>query len=247
MPSAAAPLLCAALMLGCEQETDRMSPPAAPSTFVERIAEPRRPSPGKPPLLVLLHGIGADENDLLPIARMLDGRFKVVSLRAPRPYAVGHAWFDLDFRPDGSVIPDLGQAKATLADLTTWLRGAPERHGTDPARTYVLGFSQGAMMNLGLLQSVPERLAGVIALSGRDPAGLFEVTADRIEIARVPLLVAHGLHDDLLPIAHGRAIRDRFEGWSRDLTYREFPVAHGVSEDEIELIADWLTRRLDAS
>jgi phospholipase/carboxylesterase len=193
----------------------------------------------------MLHGIGADENDLFPIARLLDPRLKVVSLRAPRPYVSGHAWFDLDFRPDGSVVPDVAQAKAALADLARWLGDAPARHGTDPARTYVLGFSQGAMMNVGLLQTVPERLAGVIALSGRDPTGLFEATADRIEIGQVPLLVAHGQFDDLLPISHGRAIRDRFEGWSRDFSYREFPVAHGVSEEEIEVIADWLARRLD--
>jgi phospholipase/carboxylesterase len=245
--SAIALLLSGALSLGCDQESKPVTEPAPPPAFVERVAEPRRPSAGKPPLLVLLHGIGADENDLFPIARALDPRFKVVSLRAPRPYAVGRAWFDLDFRPDGSVVPDVAQAKAALADLAKWVADAPARHGTDPARTYVLGFSQGAMMDVGLLQTVPERLAGVIALSGRDPTGLFDATADRIEIGRVPLLVAHGQYDDLLPIAHGRAIRDRFDGWSRDFTYREFPVAHGVSEEEIEVIADWLTRRLDRS
>lgn len=220
---------------------------AAESTFVERVAEPRQPSPGQPPLLVLLHGIGADENDLFPIGPMLDPRLKVVSLRAPRPYAVGHSWFDIDFRSDGSVVPDVGQAKSALAALAAWLEQAPARHGTDPARTYVLGFSQGSMMSLGLLQSVPQRLAGVIALSGRDPAGLFEATADRIDIGQVPLFVGHGLHDDLLPIAHGRAIRERFAGWSRDFTYREYPVGHGVSDAEVGEIADWLRKRLPPS
>jgi phospholipase/carboxylesterase len=236
--------LCASLSLGCEEESNRMSPPATTSAFVERVAAPRQPSAGKPPLLVLLHGIGADENDLLPIAGTLDPRLRVVSLRAPRPYAVGNAWFQIDFRPDGTLVPDLVQAKATLGDLAKWLEDAPARHGTDPDHTYLLGFSQGAMMSLGLLQSVPGRLAGVIALSGRDPTGLFEVTADRIDIAQVPLLVAHGTHDDLLPVANGRAIRDRLQGWSRDFTYREFPVAHGVSDEEIDLVADWLARHL---
>lgn len=221
-----------------------MSPPAEPPSFVERVTAPRQASAGSPPLLVLLHGIGADENDLLPIAGMLDPRLRVVSLRAPRPYAVGNAWFQLDFRPDGTVVPDVAQAQAALRDLAKWLEAAPARHGTDPARTYLLGFSQGAMMSLGLLQSVPHRLAGVIALSGRDPANLFAVTADRIDIAQVPLFVAHGTYDDLLPVANGRAIRDRFEGWSRDFTYREFPVAHGVSEEEIAMLAAWLARRL---
>jgi phospholipase/carboxylesterase len=167
-------------------------------------------------------------------------------LRAPRAYAVGRSWFDIDFRTDGSVIPNVEQAKAALADLTSWLEQAPARHDTDPKRTYVLGFSQGSMMSLGLLQSVPERLAGVIALSGRDPSGLFEPTATREAISRVPLFVGHGVYDDLLPIAHGRAIRERFQGLTQDFTYEEFPVAHGVSEDEIEQIAAWLRRQLGA-
>lgn len=246
-PSAIASLLAAAAFLvACESESKPMRQDPAASTFVERVAEPREPSAGKPPLLVLLHGIGADENDLFPIGPMLDPRLKVVSLRAPRPYAVGHSWFDIEFRADGSVVPDLAQARAALAALASWLEEAPARHGTDPERSYVLGFSQGSMMSLGLLQSVPRRLAGVMALSGRDPSGLFEPTADRIDIGQVPLFVAHGLHDDLLPIAHGRAIRERFAGWSRDFTYREYPVGHGVSDEEVREIAAWLQRRLPA-
>ena len=160
-----------------------MSPPATTSAFVERVAAPRQPSAGKPPLLVLLHGIGADENDLLPIAGTLDPRLRVVSLRAPRPYAVGNAWFQIDFRPDGTLVPDLVQASdARRPREVARGRAGPPRHR--PGHTYLLGFSQGAMMSLGLLQSVPRRLAGVIALSGRDPTGLFEVTADRIDIAQ---------------------------------------------------------------
>src|SRR5439155_16129454 len=93
---------------------------------------------GPPPLLVLLHGIGADENDLLPLARRLDPRFTVVSLRAPRPYHQGYAWFHIDFRPDGTVVPDVSQARATLGDLLGWLDAAPARLETDPTRTFVL-------------------------------------------------------------------------------------------------------------
>jgi phospholipase/carboxylesterase len=234
---------------GCEQERkDPVSPASIAPNYVNNVAEPRVVSPGgKPPLLVLLHGIGADENDLFPVGPLLDPRLKVVSLRAPQPYVMGNAWFQIEFKPDGSVAPDVAGAKSALTGLAAWLAEAPAKFGTDPARTYVLGFSQGSMMSLGLLSTVPERLAGVIALSGRDPAGLFELTADPAGVARVPLFVAHGLYDDLLPVTNGRAIRERFQGTSKDFTYREYPVAHGVSEDEIAEIATWLRARLDRS
>ena len=213
--------------------------------LVARVIEPRRPSAGGPPLLVLLHGIGADENDLAPLAMHLAGRLRVVSLRAPRPWSPGHAWFHLDFRADGTIIPDVAQARATLADLTRWLEQAPDRHHTDERRTYLLGFSQGAMMALGVLRTVPQRLAGVIALSGRGPEGLFPEAAPRAAIAKVPLLVAHGTADPILAVQNGRQIRDAFATISEDLTYQEFPIGHAISEAELALVASWLTQHLD--
>jgi len=217
----------------------------SPPNWTVRSAEPRENRPGSPPpLLALLHGIGADEDDLLPLAAHLDPRLEVVSLRAPHRYYAGHAWFHLDVRPGGELIPDVAQAHATLADLVRWVASAPDRYRTDPRRTFLLGFSQGAMMSLGVLCTTPARLAGVIALSGRSPQGLFDCPADRAEVARVPLLVAHGTLDDVLPITHGRAVRDEFQGLSTDFTYREFPIGHGISPDELELVASWLAKHL---
>lgn len=221
-----------------------MTAGGAPS-WVERRAAPRAPS-AKPPLLVLLHGIGADEHDLFPIAGALDPRLAVVSLRAPHAYVVGYAWFPIDFLPSGEVRPHVEQATKALAALTAWVEAAPARLGTDPARTHLLGFSQGAMMSLGVLRSRPELLAGVIALSGRDPDALFPMRASGAAIGRVPLFLAHGLWDDLLPVENGRRTHAAFEPISADLTYREYPVGHGVSDAEVREVAAWLTARLDA-
>jgi phospholipase/carboxylesterase len=231
-------------LASCDQGGKPMTNADAPA-WVERTAAPRRPEPGRrPPLLVLLHGIGADEDDLFPLAASLDPRFTVVSLRAPHRYSIGWAWFRIDLHPGGTVTPDAAQARETLADLVRWLERAPGRHGTDPARTYLLGFSQGAMMSLGALHRAPRLLAGVVALSGRSPDGLFEAPADPDAVARVPLLVAHGTHDDLLPVAHGRRTREAFASLSRDFTYREFPVGHGISPEELALVGAWLAERL---
>ena len=212
--------------------------------WVERSTNARQTGDGPAPLLVLLHGIGADENDLFPLVRRLDPRLASVSLRAPHAYSVGYAWFHIDIRPGGEVVPDVPQARATLAALVHWLEEAPARLGTDPQRTFLLGFSQGAMMALGVLGTVPERLGGVIALSGRFPAGLFAAPAPADAVARVPVLVAHGSYDDLLPIANGRATRDALQPLVRDLTYREFPIAHTLSEEELALVAQWLGERV---
>ena len=235
-PARLAVVLC--WLAGCGRGTE---PVTAVPAFVERPLPARQTIDGRrPPLLVLLHGIGADENDLLPLAQRFDPRFTVVSLRGPYRYDQGYAWFHIEFRPDGSVVPDVAQARATLATLLHWLEAAPQRLETDPKRTFLLGFSQGAMMSLGVLRTVPERLAGVVALSGRPSEGLFEARASRAAIAAVPLLVAHGTLDHVLPVAQGRLTRDAFGSLSRDFTYREFPIGHQISDEELTLVTTWL-------
>jgi phospholipase/carboxylesterase len=221
-------------------ETDVTAP-----RFVERVVRPRQAASGAPPLLVMLHGIGADENDLLPIASSLDARLLVVSLRAPRHYHGGWAWFDIAWGADGSVRPDVEQARAALGDVVRWLAAAPARLGADERRVFLLGFSQGAMMSLGVLQTTPDRLAGVVALSGRPVDGLVTGPAAPDAIARVPLFVGHGTRDDVLPIANGRVVRDTFAPLVRDFTYREYPVAHGIAPGELADVAAWLAALLD--
>jgi len=240
--------LLALTLAACGEGDDPMrSSTDAKVEWVERVAGPAtREGERRPPLLVMLHGIGADENDLFPLARYFDPRFRIVTLRAPRRYQIGYAWFDLAIHADGSIEPDASEARQTLGELVAWLRSAPTRHQTEPRQTFLLGFSQGAIMSLGALRTAPELLAGVVAFSGSSPDGLFAPPADAQAVARVPLLIAHGTLDDVLPVEHGRRARAAFAG-SADVTYREYAVGHGIGSDEIDLVAKWLSARLDAA
>jgi phospholipase/carboxylesterase len=241
--AAIALVLGAALASACGTGGATME--AAAPDWVVRTRAPRATTPGKqPPLLVLLHGIGTDENDLYPIGDVLDPRFQVASLRAPGTYVMGHSWFHIDFLPGGRVVPDVAGARRTLADLQRWIAAAPARFGTDPQRTVLLGFSQGAMMSLGIVRTAPELVHAVVALSGRAPGDLFPRTAPADAVAAVPLFIGHGLYDDVLPIAHGRETAQAFAD-SADVTYREYPVAHGITDAELRDVAAWLSAQLD--
>jgi phospholipase/carboxylesterase len=221
-------------------------PSVPPPQWTERVVAPRRTTSEAPPLLVLLHGLGGDERNLLPFAEHLDPRFLVVSVRAPRTHRGGYAWFRLTWIAAGDVVPDREQARESLADLVRWVEAAPRRLGADRRRVFLLGFSQGAMMSLGVLRAAPERLAGVVALSGHFDEELFDEAAAADAIARVPLFVAHGTNDDVLPIADGRAIRAFFTPRARDFAYREYPIAHAIGPDELRDVAEWLRRRLES-
>jgi phospholipase/carboxylesterase len=207
--------------------------------------EPREKTAGRPPLLLLLHGVGSNEADLFGLAPYLDERFLVVSARAPVVLGPGSfGWFRIDFTPEG-MVADLAQAKRSLEMLPGFIDELAETYGTDARRTYLAGFSQGAMMSLALMLNRPERLAGVAAMSGRLPRQLIEAAPDRDALEGMPVHITHGLYDPVLPVENARAARQYLEQLPVELTYREYPMGHEVSMESLRDVTAWLTRALD--
>ena len=207
---------------------------------------PGRGGQTAPPLLLLLHGIGSNEEDLFGLAPYLDERFLVVSARAPVALDYGgYGWFRIDFTPRG-MVADVEQAKKSLALLPGFVDELVETYGADGRRVYVAGFSQGAMMSLALMLTSPEKIAGVVAMSGRLPAQVLGMEPDREALTGTPVLVTHGLHDPVLPIENGRAVRDHLARLPVELTYREYPMAHEVSMESLRDVTAWLTKTLDS-
>ncbi len=206
----------------------------------------RRPAQGDgaPPLLILLHGIGSNEDDLFGLAPPLDQRFLTVSARAPNPYGWGgYAWFEIEWLPDRIVI-DREQAAASRELLIRFIGEATATYGADPAGVYLLGFSQGAMMAGWVALSRPDLVAGAVLMSGRIPEELRDQIAAPEQLKGKPFLVVHGIHDQTLPIQNGRASRDLLQRLPVELTYREYPMAHEVSAQSLADVAAWLSARL---
>ena len=199
-----------------------------------------------PPLLLLLHGVGSNEEDLFALAPYLDNRFLVVSARAPVALDYGgYGWFRIDFTPRG-MVADVEQAKRSLGMLPGFVEELVDIYGADVGRVYLCGFSQGAMMSLALLLTRPEMLAGVVAMSGRLPVQVLELEPDREALTDKPVLVTHGLHDPVLTVEQGRAARDYLSALPVELTYREYPMGHEVSPQSLRDVTGWLTAALDA-
>lgn len=203
---------------------------------------PRAPSPGPAPLLVFLHGIGADEQDLLPLAGHLDPRFHVASLRAPNvAEPMGYAWYQLDWRYQPPR-PDLAQAAESRAVLVDFLERAPAAFGTDPARTFLFGFSQGAAMSLAALLERPALVRAAVLHSGRVVQGQAPPPAS---LPGVEVLVLHGRLDPVLPPARGREIRDLLAPLlGARLEHREYDAAHEVTAETLADAAAWLATRV---
>ena len=211
------------------------------------VREPRTAGSGAPPLLVMLHGYGSDEADLLGLADFLDPRLRVLSVRAPMALDMGgYAWFPLEIAGVG-LAADYDEAERSLARLAGHLDAVLAEQG-GAGETLLLGFSQGGAMALELLLARPEAVTGVAFLSGlwsrqRMPGD----PARRAAVKGKPVLQTHGTGDPLIPLAEAQATRGLLEELEVDLTWREYAMGHQIDEDCLRDLIDWIGARLEAS
>jgi phospholipase/carboxylesterase len=211
------------------------------------VRPPKQPAADgtKPPLLVLLHGVGSNENDLVGLAPYLDGRFFVISARAPLTLGVGsHAWYPINWTAQGPV-GDEEKAEASRQAILRFLPEAADAYGTDPKRVYLMGFSQGAIMSLYTALTEPEAVTAIVPMSGRLLPEAWAKRALDDRLSGLPVFAVHGTRDTVLPIANGREISDKLSSLPLDLTYTEYDMAHEVSAESLGDITAWLTAQLD--
>lgn len=202
-------------------------------------------APGtRPPLLVLLHGVSANERQMAALAPAFDPRFIVLSVRSPLvmgPNAFG--WFHVTFTANGPVIAE-DEASAAWGRISRFADEAVRTYDADPSRVYVGGFSQGGIIALTALLTAPERFAGAFCLSGRLlPEVLPQIAVDGI--VGKPALVVHGEHDPKLGVELARWARTQLEQLELDLTYRELPIGHELTPESLHEASRWLTAQLE--
>jgi phospholipase/carboxylesterase len=216
-------------------------------SLVHVVREPApdaNPHGGRPPLLLLLHGVGANERQMAALAPAFDSRFVVVSVRSPivmGPNAF--AWFHVAFTPQGPVLVE-EEARAGWKQLARFATEAVEAYGADPARVYAAGFSQGGIMSLAAILTAPGQFAGAACMSGRLPPEVLAHAAPPPALAGKPVLVVHGEHDAKLGVHLARGAREQLEKLPVDLTYHELAMAHEITQESLGLVRDWLSARL---
>jgi len=202
-----------------------------------------RPAAGPPEgALVLLHGRGTNEFDLLPLLDALDPERRLVGVTPRAPLELtpgGFHWYIS--RAVG--YPDHDTFHSTYETLTAFLDSLPEALGVPGTRTVLGGFSQGTAMSyaagLGAGRPAP---AGILALSGFMPiVDGFEL--DLTGRDGYPVAIGHGIHDPVISVEFGREARSRLEAAGADVLYREAPLMHGIDPSFIPMLQDWLTDR----
>jgi phospholipase/carboxylesterase len=203
--------------------------------------------------IVILHGLGADGNDLVPVAHELDlaavGPVRYVFPHAPtRPVTINggyvmRAWYDilgLDARELREDERGLRESQALVEGLIA----REKARGIAAARIVLAGFSQGGAMTLMTGLRHDERLAGLVVLSGYLPLAA-RTDAERHDANRdTPIFLAHGSADPVIPIARARQSRDALVAMGHAVEWHEYPMPHSVCEAEIADLNRWLLRVL---
>ena len=208
------------------------------------------PSPGA--TVILLHGLGADGYDFVPVVRELESHgappSRYVFPHAPTmPVTINggyvmRAWYDI-LGADLVRREDERGIRASQAMVEALIEREVER-GVARARIVLAGFSQGGAITLHTGLRQPQPLAGLIALSCYLPlADAFPREASAASKG-VPLFLAHGTQDPVVPLARGTASRDTLKAAGYSVEWHDYPMPHSVSAEEIRDIAAFMQRVL---
>lgn len=190
------------------------------------------------PLVIVMHGRGADANDLADIAPYLDHGYRFLFPNAPKPFEVyagmafGFTWFDgwpaerRSFRESRELILD-------------FLDKALEQYPTPAGKVILCGFSQGGMMALDTGFRTQKPIAGIVSMSG----ALNEEELPPFK-KDIPVLIVHGTEDDVLPVVNAQRARAVLEEHGIDTAYHEFPMGHHVTEESLRIVRDFMAARL---
>ena len=202
--------------------------------------------------VVLMHGLGADGHDfetLVPELRLpASPAVRWVFPHAPvRPVTINggqrmRAWYDIVALDRGAAEDDRGIRRSAEA-IGALVRRERSR-GIPADRIVLAGFSQGGAMALFTALRWPERLGGVAALSCYLPLAAALPAEAHPANAAVPVFMAHGTMDPIVPSALGEGSRDLLRSRGYDVEWRTYPMPHSVCAPEVDDLRAWLLRAL---
>jgi phospholipase/carboxylesterase len=194
----------------------------------------RATQPGKPPLL-LLHGTGGDENDLIPLGQQLSPGSALLSPRGK----VAENGMPRFFRRLAEGVFDLEDLKRRTAELAEFVEAARAEYGIDAP--VAVGFSNGANIAASLLLSQPDVLAGAVLLRAMLPFEPDSLPA----LGGKPVLLLSGSQDPMMPVASRERLAEILKTASAKLVYKTLPAGHNLTQNDLTVATHWLETSLE--
>lgn len=197
----------------------------------------------KNPLLLLLHGYGSNEEDLFSFAQELPDSYYVVAARAPYDLMYGsYAWYAINFDADENKFSDIPQAQESRDVVVRFIDELAAHYPIDAQEVTLIGFSQGSILSYAVALSYPEKIKGVVAMSGYWNPEIAVPNFAQKDTSKLHFFVSHGTSDQVIPVEWARKSVPALELFGITIEYKEYPVGHGVSPQNFFDFRNWLQR-----
>ncbi|NVJ88701.1 MAG: phospholipase [Flavobacteriaceae bacterium] len=196
-----------------------------------------------PPLLILLHGYGSNEQDLFSFAEELPDELLIISAQAPYSMGFGgYAWYAINFDDVNGKFSDLDQARSSITKIASFIDEIKVKYNTNPDKIFLLGFSQGAILSYALSFNHPNKANYILALSGYINKELLPKELPKNIVTEY--YTSHGTVDQVLPIEWARNSKPFLDELGLKNVYFEYPVGHGVAPQNFYSLKSWIEERL---
>ncbi len=194
----------------------------------------------KPPAIILLHGVGSNEEDLFSFADKLPDKYLVISARAPITLSQGsYAWYEVDFST-GKPIYNIQQEEKSRNIIIQFISELKQKFSFDEQQVYLCGFSQGAIMSYCVGLTKPDLVQGIGIMSGRLLEEVKPLLASKDKLKQLKVFISHGTQDQTLNIEYARTSVAYLKTLNINPVYKEYPEGHTISNDMLIDLINWL-------
>lgn len=198
-----------------------------------------------PPLLIMLHGYGSNEQDLFAFAEELPAELFIISVRAPYeipPY--GYAWYSINWNGGEGKFSDDEQAINSREKVVELIEMATKAYPVNPENVTLVGFSQGCILSIAVALSYPEKVKNIIGLSGYANLDIVRKGFEQNDFSHLSFYISHGTADQVIPVDWARKTKPLLDSLEIKNSYNEFPVGHGVAPENFRELKQWLEQQI---
>ena len=193
------------------------------------------------PVLILLHGYGSNEADLFSFASELPEHYYIISARAPYDLQYGsYAWYAINFDADQNKFSDNNQARESRDCIANFIDELIQNYPVNKEEVTLIGFSQGAILSYAVALSYPEKVKQIVAMSGYLNPDIIAEDYLKNNLHSLRIFASHGVVDQVIPVEWARKTTPFMEKLGVAITYKEYPIGHGVSPQNFYDFKNWL-------
>ncbi len=208
------------------------------------IRYPKKPI-NNPLLLILLHGYGSNEEDLFSFAAELPDELLIISARAPQTLGMGsYSWYTIHFDMNNGKFSDTDEAIESREKIAQFIDEIKKTYTINKDNTFLLGFSQGAILSYAVALNYPKKVQHVIALSGYINQDLIPTNLNKEDYKNLDFFISHGSVDQVIPVEWAKNAPQFLSNLEIKNSYQEYMVGHGVAPQNFYAFKKWIEERI---